>query len=104
MRTSKDIKFRCWNEKEKKYHENETMYSLRDNKFTSFYGNWTDESHGLVFEEWSGLCDDNGREIYEGDIVYVCGYGNYSVVFPFITLYEALPENDIGSIIGNIHR
>jgi len=52
---------------------------------------------------FSGLSDSKGVEIYEGDIVYLAGYGDYEAEFPFIELYEAGAENDIGEIKGNIY-
>ena len=52
----------------------------------------------------TGLNDCNGVDIYESDVVYIAGYGDYIVEFPFIDLYEAYPEGDIGEIKGNIYE
>lgn len=53
--------------------------------------------------QWTGLTDCNCIDIYESDVVYLAGYGDYLVDFPFIQLYEAKYEGDIGKIKGNIH-
>ena len=50
--------------------------------------------------EFSGLCDSEGEELFDGDTVPLAGYGDYFVEFPYAELYEAAAENDIGVKIG----
>ena len=52
--------------------------------------------------QFSGLLDSRKIKIFAGDNVYIAGYGVCTMEFPFIELYEAYPEGDIGAIVGNI--
>ncbi len=67
--------------------------------------NWAEiDDEKLHLCSYSERKDSDGVEIYEGDKVYIAGYGEYEVKFPFLELYEAYPEGDIGKITGNIYK
>jgi len=81
-----------------------------DNGFHCGY-NATDGTPGVGAGDWvdcpvmqfSGLRDSHGVDIYEGDKVYLAGYGVYDVRFPFTELYDAAGEGDVGGIVGCVH-
>lgn len=62
------------------------------------------KSRPMKVELYSGVRSLDDKEIYAGDIVYLAGYGIYTAEFPFIELYEAKMENDVGNLLGNIHE
>lgn len=58
----------------------------------------------VELDQFSGLEDINGVDIYSNDIVYLAGYGLHRVEFPFLELYRAASEGDIGEIKGNLYQ
>ena len=91
------LSFRAWSKDHK---------VMLENCHQGFEGNvfcWLKEGQDIIIMQFSGLKDSEGVNIYEGDIVYLAGYGNYEVKFPFTELYDAMPERDIGAIIGCIY-
>ena len=76
----RDIKFRVWDNINKKYVNSE-LYSLKYNG-KLFYGNadFTNAPFNTHIEQYTGLTDKNGVEIYEGDRI-TNGHYTYTIKF-----------------------
>lgn len=104
----RDIKFRAWNNEFKEFKFMSLVNYLGSR---GIMDDWADSEHS-VWEQYTGLKDKNGVEIYEGDIVSASIYGfqetglvEYSPfgewVFGDIRLFEFMSSL---TVIGNIHE
>ena len=121
----KELKFRIWIKDEKRYYDesDEESYMIVPNgnvTYTSeayeedgvWFNDTTRATNDVIVEQYTGLKDKNGKEIFEGDLAAYEKNNIDSVRFEYGGFYPFVePYNDFGcpsgeevEVIGNIHE
>lgn len=90
-----EIIFRGWNRIVNRYSEEFTLEELYNTKGVQF--------QNLDFEQYTGITDEKGNKIFEGDIVRLESWSPSDMQIKFIEGAFCLCHLEKGHYVGDIH-
>jgi len=94
----RELKFRIWDKADQEWTSYPPFFSSAHGKIFEFFPSKY-QAENLVIQQFTGLTDKNGKEIYEGDIIEVELYEKWSSEEPFKAIHVVFYNSNRGAFV-----